>query len=190
MFGSYKIWRDLQQQDAVSSALSEASSVAALQVYKTAYFEFEDSGGSWEADKSTTTNKFVYYKHKDGLVEHELIIYVNENPANLYVSRALPSTIVHNNSLQPSSMTDHCRTMYGANELMKPHMVTMNGTSFPCVPDTPQYSVLVTQSGGSYELPLRRTSGEMAQYIINYRDLRYTPDDRTITRIVKSFQAI
>jgi type II secretory pathway pseudopilin PulG len=189
-FATWKIYKDLQNQNAINSKESNSSSVAAMQVYRSPYFEFQDSGGSWELDKNSTDSKFAYYKHKDNVVQHELLIYVNSVPSNLDASRGLPVVIKNSTAFEPGTVTEHCHSVYGANEPMRQRVVTMSGAAFPCVPDTSQFSVYVTKIGGNQILQLRRVNGSSIQFVIYYRDLRAVPDGKTITGIVATFHTI
>lgn len=188
-FVGFKIYNDFTDQGQVSSNQSDGSGVAAEQIYRSPYFEFQDSGGNWLLDKSSTANKFVYYKFRSGQSEHELIINVNQVPNTLFASRGLPVTIA-TDQLDPGTVTDHCRKMYGVSEPMISRTVTMDSISFPCVPDTSQYSIYVSQIGGDQKLLLRRSGGDTATYVIFYRDLRFNNDSRTITNVIKTFRAI
>ncbi len=158
--------------------------------FRSTYFQFDDYGDWAPLASNSTPTKFYFYKRQGKLVEHELIVYVNEEPPNLTASRALPITISVDGHFSPQDLTDHCQTKYGPNELHKPHPVSIGNTVVPCDPETPQFSVIFGQVGSNYVLNLKRPNGQTAKYIVVYRDLTVDPTTRTLLQIAKSFRTL
>ena len=76
------------------------------------YFEFQDSA-AWVLDKNNrTANKFVYHLFRKRVLEHEMIVYINQVPIPLYLAtpRVLPVRIINNNSFQATDVSSPCGT--------------------------------------------------------------------------------
>jgi hypothetical protein len=102
----------------------------------------------------------------------------------------LPVRVVNNNSFDATAVSSPCGTSYGAQELHKVRIISLNNANMLCDPDTPQFSVVLAEINGDYQLHLQRLSGAPVQFVITYRDLRLSPGPDTIVRIANSFQAI
>lgn len=163
-----------------------------MSTFRVAYFQFRDTG-KWvlKADESNTS-KYIYYKYKGLNVEHQLVIYVNQVPIPLYLAsaRVLPVRIVNNNSLDITTVSEHCVSHYTAAELHKIKTVSINQAQMLCDPDTPQYSVVLSQIDGNYQLNMARTDGSPVSLVVTYRDLRLNPGPDTLMNVAKNFQAL
>jgi len=180
-----------QKKPAVSQPTNEVIN-GGLQTFRSIYFQFQDTGKWVLKTQESTADKFIYYKYRGLAVEHQLIVYVNQEPIPLYlaVSRVLPVRIVNNNSFDATSVSGPCGSSYAPGDLHKVKIISIDYTSMLCDPDTPQFSVVLAQINGDYKLHLQRLSGASVQFVITYRDLRLNPGPDTIVRIANSFQAI
>jgi hypothetical protein len=163
------------------------------QVFTGPYFKFSDTG-KWVLDKaSTTANRFTYIDYLGQEIEGQLNIYVDVNNVPLPiepVSRALPVRIVNDNSFQVTGVTDPCANQYppGAQQVDK--NVTVDNSGIYCDPGTPQYSVVFSEIGGDYHLPLKRANGAPINFEITYLNQDINPQPDNLLNIASSFQAL
>lgn len=163
-----------------------------MNTFRSSYFQFRDTGKWVLKTDESNVSKYIYYKYKGLNVEHQLVVYVNQVPIPLYLasSRVLPIRIVNNNSLDITTVSEPCVQHYMASELHKVKTVSINQAQMLCDPDTPQYSVVLSQIDGNYQLKMTRTDGSPVQLVVTYRDLRLKPGPETLLVIAKSFQAL
>jgi hypothetical protein len=166
--------------------------IAGPQTFKSSYFQFSDTSNWVYAPNDSTANKLTYLLYEAGVPAHSLTVYINQTPlqTDLAVTRALPVQIVNGNAFSVGSLSAPCSTAYApaAPKVIKP--VLIGGTSILCVPDSPEYLVAVGQQGGDYNLTLKRSDGETAQYIIIYHNLSIDPDPSPFLRIMQTFKAL
>jgi hypothetical protein len=165
--------------------------IAGPKTFKSAYFEFSDTN-NWEyAPNDSTSNKLTYLLYNGGTPESSLTVYVNQTPVNddLVATRVLPVSIVGDDSLSVGDISVTCGSLYGS-EPKVVKTVSIGGTNFLCVPDSPEYLVIAGQTGGSYILSLRRSNGQMANYIIIYRDLSVNPNPQPFIDVMQTFKAL
>lgn len=167
--------------------------IAGAQTFTSSYFQFSDTSKWVYAPNDSTATKLTYLLFVSGLPAHSLTVYVNQTPLqnDLAVTRVLPVQIQNNNSFTiAGSISDTCGSLYQPTDLKRIRPITLSGTSMLCVPDSPQFSVVVGQVGSDYNLPLTRSDGEVAHYIIIYRNLTVDPDPAPFVRIMKTFKAL
>lgn len=160
--------------------------------FKTAYFQFQDSG-KWVLNKrESNDNKFVYYKYRGVQPQYQLIIYRNQVPIPLYLatSRVLPVRIVNSNSLDITNVYGPCVSQYKPGDLHKVKTVTIQGAKMLCDPDTPQFSVVVAEVDGDWRIKLQRHNGTPVTFVITFRDLTPNPGPDTLLRVADSFQSL
>jgi hypothetical protein len=153
-------------------------------------FQFEDTG-SWVLDKNNSTaTKFTYHKFRKSVLEHELVIYMNQVPIPLYLAapRVLPVHIVNNNSLQITNVSSPCVSQYAKGELHKVKELEVNNATMLCDPDSPQYFVVVSEINGNYQLHLKRPNGSPVQFVITYKDTGLSPQPDSILNVASSFR--
>ena len=156
------------------------------------YFQFQDTG-TWVVDKNNSTdNKRVYHKFRKNVLEHEMMVYINQVPIplNLEVPRALPVRIVNNNSFQVTTVSSPCVSQYAKGELHKVKEVMINNATMLCDPDSPQYSVVLAEINGDYRLNLKRPNGTPIQFVITYKDLGLAPQPDSLINIASSFKTL
>jgi hypothetical protein len=163
--------------------------------FSTPYFRFTDSGNWNFINSQSTGSKYVFQKYLSNstLVQHQLIVYVNTTPPplDLASSRVLPVQVNEDGGgFKAGQVSDHCGKLYGPNE---PHRVQprqISGTTILCDPDQGQFRVVIGQTGGDYNLKLKRSDGSFANYVIIYQNQKLDPDIDTVEQIAGSFQAI
>jgi hypothetical protein len=158
-----------------------------FKVLRSQFFQFQANNNWVEVPSESTANKFVYRYNRSNLVEHELVVYVNEVPANVKANRVLPVEINMGNQLQRSSVSDHCNSLLKSNTSTDP-VITFQRVTFACNADSTNYSVIVGQQDGRTSLTMIRPDSTSAQYTILYNNLKATPDAGELYQIVDSFQ--
>jgi hypothetical protein len=157
------------------------------------YFKFTDSS-NWLYDPTdSSTNKLTYLLFEKGLPAHSLTVFINKTPTqdDLATTRVLPVSIVYGDSLkEEGDISTTCGSQYAPTDPKRIKLFPLSGTKLMCVPDSPQYTVVVGQVGGDYSLLLRRSNGEMANYTIIYHNLTVDPNPQPFVRIMKTFQSL
>jgi len=154
------------------------------------YFQFEDTG-AWVLDKNNSTaNKFTYHKFRKSVLEHELVIYMNQVPIPLYLAtpRALPVRIVNDDSFQATDISSPCGNTYAKGELHKVKEVSISNATMLCDPDNTQYYVVLSEINGDYRLQLKRPNGTPVQFVITYKDVGLDPQPDSLINIANSFK--
>ena len=167
--------------------------IAGAQTFTSSYFQFSDTSKWTYAPNDSTAAKLTYLLYVNGLPAHSLTVYVNQTPLqdDLAVTRVLPVQLKNNNSFTiTGDIAGPCGGLYQPTDLKRIKTVALGGSNILCVPDSPQFSAVVGQVGGDYNLRLRRSDGETAQYIIIYRNLTVDPDPAPFVRIMKTFKAL
>jgi hypothetical protein len=166
--------------------------IAGPTVFKSEYFEFSDTAQWYFSPSNSTPYKFTYLLNQDGVLGYSVSVYVNQRPAgeDLATTRVLPVQIKNSNSFTIGQVSDPCGTLYKPSDLKFIKMVSLSGTTMECIPDSPQYIVIAGQVGGSFNLTLKRTNGQTANYIIIYHDLTATPDPGPFLKFMQSFQSL
>lgn len=158
-----------------------------IRVFDTSYFHFQTNNTWAEIPAETTANKFVYRSIRAGLVEHEIVIYVNQVPPDLAVNRVLPVVQKEDFSLSPFITSEHCINSVGGPRAM-PFEVVVDRVKMPCKADSTNYTVLVGLIDGSTTMSLARPDGSKATYIIHYADVRAISGRGELAQIIDKFQ--
>ena len=154
------------------------------------FFQFEDTG-NWVIDNAdSTSSKFIYLKTSKGAPQSQLTVYVNQTPTSLSIAaqRVLPVQIV-NNSFSATAISSSCASQYTKGELPKIKEVSIDGATMLCDPDASQYTVILSEINGDYQLHLKRPTGQSVQFIIVYKGLSQTPQPDSLLNIARSFTA-
>jgi hypothetical protein len=171
-----------------SSAVTNSTVASSINIFKTPYFQFQADKTWLEVPTESTSSKYVYRSLRSNLIEHELVVYVNQIPANLKSNRILPVTIKSGSELTATKVSDHCAKLITGSRLGAPEVV-MDKVKFSCDADSTNYSVLVGAIDGTPRLTLQRPDKTSAAYALYYTNLRATPDANQILNITNSFQA-
>jgi hypothetical protein len=167
--------------------------IGGAKTFKSAYFEFSDTNNWVYAPNDSTPNKLTYLLYSGGVLAHSITVYVNQAPIenNLATTRVLPVSITNSDSFGLGVISSPCSTLYSSTDLKDIKPVSISGTSFLCVPDSPEYLVIVGQVGGNYNLSLRRSNGQIASYIIIYHNLAATdPNPQPFLDAMQTFKAL
>jgi hypothetical protein len=154
------------------------------------YFQFEDTT-AWVLDKNNSTaNKFTYHKFRKSVLEHELVVYMNQVPIPLYLAtpEVLPVRIVNDNSFQATDISAPCGRTYAKDELHKVKEVRINSATMLCDPDNTQFYVELSEINGDYRLPLKRPNGTPVQFVITYKDVGLDSQPDSLINIANSFK--
>jgi hypothetical protein len=189
---AYKLFYFPQVSDKSKVGANYEQQIAGPRTFKSSYFQFSDNEDWVYAPNDSTPTKLTYLLYEDGVPAHSVTVYVNQTPlqTDLAVTRALPVQILNGSSFNVGSISAPCSSTYTASDKKVIKPVSISGTTILCVPDSPQYSVIVGQIGSDYDLSLKRSDGEIANYIIIYTNLSVNPDPSPFLTIMKSFKAL
>lgn len=169
---------------------SEASTVyfePKVQIFRTAYFQFQADSSWTQSIPDSTDNKFVYRSKRGPLIEHELVVYVNAPPSKLTITRVLPVNIKQDSELLPLKVSEQCGKNYKGPQPR--HVQTLDGVTFECAADSTMYNVIIGQTGGSQDIKLTRPDDTKANYVIYYSNVTATPNATQIEQIISTFQS-
>lgn len=158
--------------------------------YINPYFMFKDSA-KWVQDKSqANASEVVYYQYVNGEAIRQLAVYINKVPTatQLASTRVLPVKVFNGDSLQAGSLSGNCDQ---GNTKMQQSVkeVSFAGITMVCDPSSTDYSVVLGEQGGSYELHMVKSKNPQ-QLIVLYKDFSGHPDAQTIINIANSFKVI
>lgn len=179
------------------SATTNSVVAPKISLFKSPYFQFQANNSWKEVTSESTTNKFVYRSYNNTLLEHELVVYVNQipNPEDFKSTRVLPVSVVSSGGqtshFSMTQVSDPCTS--ALNPAVKPpdvQNVTFKNVNFMCYGKINEYNVLVGLIGGNTNLTMKRADGSTAVYTIQYKDLRAINGPTEINQIVSSFQSI
>ena len=185
---------DLQneQPKAVQSSVTKSEIKESTQTFKSPYFQFSDYG-NWAYSKADSSEKeFVYYRYRGLVIEHSLTFLVDQTPTPLFwpTTRVLPVRIVNNSRLDPVTVAGPCVGSYAKNEPHHVKPVTIEGATMICDPDSPLYTVILSEINGDYNLKVRKSNGQPIQLVVTYQDMRLDPGPETINQIAKTLQIL
>jgi len=194
MFYLKYVRQDNPNTEAATTTESTRSYIAPkINIFRTPYFQFQADQDWVEVPSSTTSNKFVYSYVRNSLIEHELVVYVDQIPANISSSRVLPVTIQASEdntiSLVPGQVSEHCSKVAPPEKIARISMVTLNEVKFNCDNVTPNYSVLAGLKGGTTVFNLTRPNDLISSYAIHYQNLRADTEGSQFIKILSTFQA-
>lgn len=163
-----------------------------LNTFKSDIFEFKDTGNWVFSKQDSNSQKYVYFKYRGVQPVGRLIFYVNQvpPPLELATSRVVPIRIVNHNRFDVINIYGHCVTTYATGEPRIVKAVTIEGAEMLCDPDTPQYTVVLSEVSGNWELNMQRKNGESVKFVITFRDITIDPGPESILTIAKTFQAL
>lgn len=161
--------------------------------FESDWFTFRTNPG-WEEVKELTKQDKVYvYRQKVGSNPQGLLsIYVGDNSVpgfESYFSRVLPIKARDDRSLEIAPLQPHCNEVIPKEFKGNALTVTQGETSFSCwVGGTILYAV-AGQVGGTSALKLKRADGAVADYIITYRNLAFSPSESSFETVMKTFKS-
>lgn len=181
---------NVEQGNTQSATTSEQTSgyfAPTVNVFRSPYFQFQANNTWAEVAAESTPNKYVYRSLRSNLIEHELVIYVNQIPADLAANRVLPANVKSDSELMPISVSEHCIKAAGGPQA-RSTPITLDRVKMLCKSDSTNYTVLVGQVDGSTAISLARPDGSRTVYSIYYSNLKANPDAAQLAQIVDSFQ--
>ena len=193
----YIIYDIIKQNSKANSVVSQPSfsSVqgASVNLFRTSYFQFQADDGWKEIPSESKEGHYVYRKFKGPLVEHDLVVDVNqpnkEVPALSRTNHVMAVEVDSTGRLNiVSGAGEHCNKQLPKETPNLPLQVTQKQVSFICNPDAVLYEVKLGVVGGSTQMQLPRPDGSRATYAITYRNLKFTPDDSVLRNIIDTFQ--
>jgi hypothetical protein len=130
----------------------------------------------------------VYKSFNGPLVEHQLVVYVNETPPrDLAATRIFPVELNRGNFVKIDTVGDHCNSVE-TDFLNEPMVVTYKQVQFLCDMGSSTYKVFVGVIGGTNSIEAIRPNGEQATYSIFYENLKFLPSPNQIDSIMSTFQ--
>ena len=160
-----------------------------INIFKSPYFQFQAPNNWVEVPNESTPTKFVYRGLRSSLIEHELVIYVNQIPANISANRVYAALFKNDNTeLDPLTISDHCIKATNNVSTMEDKEILFNGVKMPCDSDSRNFTVLAGLQGDDTTLNMIRPDGTTASYAILYTNLRAVPDATEMKKIIETFQ--
>lgn len=176
-----------------SSNIRDTYVSGAVKTFKNADFQFKDDANWVLSAKDSGSGKYTYLQYRGRQIDHQLIVYVNRTPIplELATARVLPVKIINNNSgLEALTVSEHCVKSYGARELHRVQDKKIQNSLMLCDPDTPSYSVVVSEVGDDYRLKLKKPNGSDVQFVIIYKNQKLNPDAEKLIKITNGFKAV
>lgn len=162
-----------------------------IEIFTTDYFQFQtDKNWKYIANDSTV-NKYVYRRINGKIISADLTVYVNSAPSDMQATRILPVDFDESSKiLIAQELTDHCRESIPKAEREKigDKEISLKGVAFTCDVDGTLFTALAGKINDSPKMRLTRTDGNVAEYIIYYRDLRAIALSSEFQDILNTFQ--
>ena len=162
---------------------------APLLGYITPYFLFKDTG-KWLEDKANSTaNRIIFEQYQAGTAARQLEVYVNQipPPTLLATTRVLPVKVA-GDSLVPGNLSGACGAALPAKQRTIAE-ISLAGSQMVCDPNASNFSVIMAQAGGNYQLKMVG-SKIPESFVVIYRDYAASPDPNTVINIANSFRAV
>jgi hypothetical protein len=160
-----------------------------INIFRTPYFQFQADDSWAEVPEKNTENKFFYKRFNKQLVEHQLVVFVNQEPDDNYAATRVMAVELNNGLFTKISEPDrHCNNALaeGGGDGIK--IVTFEQVTFKCNLDSETYRVFVGVIGGTNQIEAIRPNGEKATYTIIYDDVTFMPSAGQIDSIIDTFQ--
>ena len=179
--------QDSNTEDTSTSQATKGYYASTVKVFRSPFFQLQLNNTWSEVPAESTPSKFVYRSLRANLIEHELVIYVNDIPKSLAANRVLPVNLKADSEFLPIKVSDHCIGAAGGSRIDSPEVI-LERVKFRCAADSTNYTVMVGLVGGSTILKLNRPDDTTASYTLYYRGLKATHDGSEITHIAEGFQ--
>jgi len=169
---------------------SRAVVASSTDVFRTQYFQFQASKNWTFVANESSDKKFVYRYLRETLVQHSLVVYVNNDTESKESASRMLIVKQNEASLQPGDLSEHCKTLLPKDAKNIVQQATFQGATFECTPDDQAYSVILGMAGqDASSLKLKRSDGTTASYTVVYQNLTTNPGTKEIYDIAGSFQA-
>lgn len=159
-----------------------------VEIFRSQYFQFQTNKNWKQISNETTGSKFVYRSFDGTLVEHELMIFINDKSIPIETTHILPVELGPNYKLVAGKVSDHCRTAFKTQNPKSSNSIRLSEVQFACNPESLSYTVSVGLKDGSAPMNLIRPDGSKSVYGLIYTDFTASPDDHEIQEIITAFQ--
>ena len=160
--------------------------------WTTDWFTFRTDSSWEEVPEITKPNQIYTYRQKNGGNPQGLFqIYVENTPlsgAESYFSNVLPIEISAEGVLKPGSIQPKCDDLIAKGKTLFPQDVKQADVTFNCWPGTTQFYAVAGQVGGTSTMQIKRPNGEIAPYIITYRNLGFYSSESTFVQVMSTFK--
>jgi hypothetical protein len=190
---------DLVKEGASETSVTSESSAsvqsAAINIFRTEYFQFQAPRSWREVASESKGTRFVYRSYRGPLVERDLIIEVNPQQkvplSSVKTTRVWAVKINESGLLTPvGSVSKHCKEAVAEAANQAPQILTLDEVTFPCHPNGGLYEVVAGEMGGTEDLTISRPDGTTATYNIYYRDVTVKSDPEFFRGIIESFRTL
>jgi hypothetical protein len=172
----------------VSNESTATVQSSTINLFRTPYFQFQADEKWVEAPEASTETRFVYKRLSGPLVEHNLVVYVNEKPpAKLAATRIFTAELDNGLFKKISGPDEHCNSQQEGLK-NEPKIITYNQVTFNCDLGSATYKAFVGLIGGTNIITATRPNGETATYAIVYDDVTFSPTSNQINSIMSTFQ--
>ena len=191
---AYDWFRSSLKNSTVGQSSEATVRSASVNIFRTPYFQFQ-TDKTWRAiNESSTNKKYVYRSFESILVQHELIVEVDETQrtvlANTQTAHVIPVEIVNNTLSAVGAISPHCKTLISDPNDRKQRYMNYKQTEFPCDPDSSIFVVVVGLVGGNELISYKNADGTTSTLKITYRDSTYSPNGSPLSSIINSFQIL
>lgn len=163
-----------------------------INIFRTPYFQFQAPRDWREITEETNESRFVYRGFKENLVEHQLIVEVDNDrtqfPVDIAdeITRAYPFKEENNRIVPTAGISDHCGDLEEGlpNKLIR---MTYENTEFDCVVDGSSYVVSLTEDRGNEVFTHVGQDGVERTFRVTYQNSAFTPSGAILRSIVKTF---
>ena len=158
---------------------------------ETDWFSFRVEKTWQEVTELMVKDKVYVYREMQGSNPQGILtIYINSTPAGYedFFTRMVPVTVKEDGSLMAQDMQPHCDTLTNPVATTN-RIVTQADASFMCWAGGRVMYAVASEVGGDTAITMKRTNGETANYMITYRNLAFTENDTTMTRVLNTFKS-
>lgn len=184
--------KPLEDKQPESRTSVSANEGAQTRLFTTEFFQFQADNKWVEIPEASTKTKFVYKAKNGPLVEHQLVVYVNEipPPQDYYGTRVLAVDLLPEGRFtNVGTVSEHCKKGAPAGAKNEPLLIKFQDVMINCNIGGTNYRVLVGVRNGTNTIVMKRTDGSKAEYTIIYDDVTAYPSANQISNIIPTFQA-
>jgi len=159
---------------------------------KTDWFSFRVEK-TWQSVPELTTEGKVYtYREMQGANPQGLMqIYINGEPRaneNFY-SRVVPVSVKDDNALLSKQMQPDC-SADNPNKQIQNYRTTQAETSFLCWAGGPVLYAVAGEIGDDTAIAMKRLDGSSANYTLTYRNLAFSSNESTFSKVLATFKSL
>lgn len=158
---------------------------------KSDWFSFRVEQTWEEISEITVKDKVYFYREMQGKNQQGLlVIYVNSRPEGFesFYTNVVPVVIKDENSLESDEMQPHCDSATTPT-VQNNYEATQANTTFTCWAGGPVMYAVAGEINGGVKLKMKRENGDYAEYTIAYRNLAFTPNTTTFSKVLSTFKS-